>query len=205
MPRVRIGLTCKLGHFNEIGWLWEPISDKEIDKLAERARVPVRCEQAVGMDLCARPFIGLPHVENLEREVEQLARVGGQNVRTPLQSRPKAKPQEGPLSPSEWKRQVFERQRTHRGGPALCAVTGESLYFIADDAHHVLDKSLLRQRELFHLVWDARNGLAVKSIIHAGHTSRMRPIPRSALLPCNWEFAREIGPWAVARLEEKYP
>ena len=199
MPRVAIGMDCPEGHFNAFGHLWMPIRDSDLDKLAERSATPLTCED------CGSVIDSLPHAEGQEREADRLARVGGRNVHAGLQSRPKTRPPEGPLTPAEWKRRVFDRQRERPAGPALCAVTGEPLSFAIDDAHHVTPKSLLRECGLYHLIWDERNGLAVKRFVHSGHTSCMRPIPRSALLPCNLEFARELGPWALARIESSYP
>lgn len=207
MAQVRIGLTCEAGHFNEIGLLWEPVKDKDIDKLAERARVPVECERVAGRSLanCGHPFVGLPHVEGRDREAQTLARHGGRNVRAPLESSSKKRPKEGPLKPAEWKRQVFDAQRPHPGAAALCAVTGEPLSFTYDDAHHPLEKRLLRARGLHHLVWDPRNGMAVKREIHEGQTSGTARIPRDKVPEHAWAFAREIGPWAVARVEADHP
>jgi hypothetical protein len=191
------------------------VSDKEIDKLAERSALPAECEWQVGefsaakgegsAMRCAAAFIGLPHVEGCDRETEQLARIGGQNVRTPLRSSPKERPPEGPLTPSEWRRRVWDRQREKPGLPALCAVTGEPLSWNADEVHHPLDKRLLRAKGLSHRIWDERNGMAVKRQVHLDHTSRMRPIPRRFVPASAFEFAREIGLWAIARLNEDHP
>lgn len=207
MARVRVGLTCEQGHFNYFGDLWEPVKDKDVDKLAERSRLPVACEHRVsgaGAE-CGRPFTGLPHVEGREREGEQLARVGGRNVHAGLQSRPTARPTEGPLSPLEWKRRVFDRQRERPGGPALCAVTREPLSFNVDEVHHPLEKTFLRERNLHHLVWDERNGMAVLRRVHEAHTNRSRPIPRRFVPASAYQLARELGQWAVARIDEKHP
>lgn len=199
MARVQVGVTCPSGHFTAFTGVWEPFTDRDIDKLAERSAQPDRC------GTCDAPIEALPHAEGHDRESPVLSRRGGRNIPAPLRSRPKARPKEGPLTPSEWKRRVFDRQRERPGGPALCAVTGEPLSFSTDDAHHPLEKSLLRARGLHHLVWDERNGVGVKSFIHSGHTSRMKPIPRWALPSSVWDFAREIGPWAVARVEQAHP
>lgn len=196
----RAGVTCPNDHFNYAFDVWEPFKDQDLDKLAERRPIAAECET------CGSSIDDLPHVEGTERESPRTTRRGGRNIPAAMErQRAKDKPREGPLAPSEWKRRVFDRQREHPGGPALCAVTGEVLSFLADDGHHVLEKSLLRERGLHHLVWDERNGLAIKARIHGGHTTRLHPIPREALLPCNWEFARQIGPWAIARLEQAYP
>lgn len=202
MARLRIGVTCPAGHFNPIGDLWEPIKDKDVDKLAERAMVPAVCE---ARKRCGKAIDTLAHVEGREREGDGLARRGGQNVRTPLQSKPTSRPTEGPLSPLEYKRRVFDRQRERPGGPSLCAVTGEPLSFYVDEVHHPLEKTFLRERELFMVVWDERNGMAVKRAVHNGHTNRSRPIKRRFVPVSAYQFARELGPWAVARINEKHP
>jgi hypothetical protein len=199
MARVQVGVTCPNNHFNPFTHVWEPAKDKDIDKLAERSAMPATCET------CGADILTLPHIEGREREAETLARRGGQNVRTPLQSRTKPKPKEGPLNPLEWKRRVFDRQRTRPGGPALCAVTGEPLSFHVDEVHHPLEKTFLRERGLHMHVWDERNGMAVKRAIHNGHTNRSRPIRRSFVPASAFQFARELGPWAVARINEKHP
>ncbi len=201
MARVRVGLTCEQGHFNYIGDIWEPVKDKDIDKLVERVRVPVACD----FRGCGLPFTGLAHVEGREREGEGLARVGGRNVHAGLTSRPKERPKEGPLTPVEWARRVWERQRIRPGGPVLCAVTDEPLSWAVDEVHHPLEKALLRERDLHMHVWDERNGMAIKRAVHAAHTSRMKPIARRFVPASAFEFARERGPWAVARINEAHP
>jgi hypothetical protein len=205
MARVRIGLTCGSGHFNHIGDLWEPVKDKDCDKLAERARLPVACEYVPRKNECGKA-LGLPHVEGREREADSPARIGGHNLHAGLQQgSPERK--RGPLTDSAWKRAVFEAQREHSRarGPSLCAVTGEPLSFDWDDAHHILEKRLLHAQGLDHIANDPRNGMFIKSEVHAGQTSGMARIPREKVPERAWEYAREIGSWAVARLESDYP
>lgn len=199
MARVRVGLSCSEGHFNYFGDLWDPVKDTDLDKLAERSAVPATCGK------CGSRAFGLPHVEGRDREQDRRARVGGRNVSAPIQSRPKERPREGPLTPLAWKRKVFDQQRESCYGPALCAVTGEPLDFVRDDAHHVLDKRLLRARGLYALVWDARNGMFIKADVHLGQTNGLRRITRDKIPAAAWAFVREIGEWAVQRLEEDYP
>lgn len=199
MARLRVGVTCPNGHFNYFGDLWEPIKDKDVDKLAERSALPANCSE------CGVAPFELPHVEGRSREADSLARVGGQNVRSALQARPKERPPEGPLTPAEWKRRVFDYQRERLAGPALCLVTREPLSFAIDDAHHCLEKSILRARGLHEHVWDERNGIAIKARIHAGQTSGLHRIPAELLPDRVWQFARELGPWATARIREKHP
>lgn len=75
--------------------------------------------------------------------------------------------------------------------------------------HHVIAQQRLRRFASAHgmdpvaLVWDPRNGMPVARSRHGQHTLRGHPIPRSALLESNWEFAREHGlDWM---LERDYP
>lgn len=60
-------------------------------------------------------------------------------------------------------------------------------------AHHVLPKAALRKRGLDHLLWDPRNGAPVCESEHSNHTTRYKPISRSALPPAAEEFASEVG------------
>lgn len=122
-----------------------------------------------------------------------------------LSRRPKPKPREGPLTPEAWRRAAFDQQRVDGRGPALCAVTEEPLSWEFDEVHHPLEKRLLRARGLYLVVWDPRNSLAVKKRVHLAHTAGDPKIARSFLPDRVWEFAREVGEWAVARIEEDHP
>lgn len=209
MARVRIGLTCTKGHFNYFGDLWEPVRDKDIDKLAERAMLPDRCEVVKSRSRsgarCGAPLTGLPHVEGRDREADQLARVGGRNIPKGLeQTGPKPR-KRGPLTDAELRQVVFDRQRERPGGPALCAVTGKPLSWIHDDCHHVLDKRLMHARGEDHVANDPRNAIFIKASVHGGHTSGLARITRDKIPPEAWAYARERGEWAVQRLEADYP
>lgn len=210
MARVRIGLTCAKGHFNYVGDLWEPVKDKDVDKLAERAMLPECCEaRPLGRrersNHCRASFPGLPHVEGREREENQLARIGGRNVQKGLeQTGPKPR-KRGPLTDTELRQVVFDRQRERPGGAALCAVTRQPLNWHHDDCHHILDKRLLHARGEDHVANDARNAMFIKAGVHGGHTSGMRRITRDKIPPEAWAYAHERGPWAVQRLEADYP
>lgn len=214
MARVRIGLSCAKGHFNYIGDLWEPVKDKDIDKLAERAALPAACEVAdmpgdgpLDGDIafmCKKP-LGLPHVEDREREANQLARVGGRNISAGLKQGSAPPRHRGPLSDADWRRTAFESQRETPRGPSLCAVTDKPLNFDWDDSHHVLEKRLLHAKGLDHIANDPRNAMFVKATVHAGHTAGLRRITRDKIREETWAYAREIGSWAVQRLEEDYP
>lgn len=207
MARVSIGVTCAEGHFNEIGMLWEPIEDKDIDKLAERAMMPMACEVAKrrGARKCGARLVGLPHIQGRERETEQLARVGGRNVHKGLEQKGPKPRKRGPLTDAQLRQVVFDRQRERPGGPARCAVTGRALSWIHDDCHHVLDKRLLHARGEDHVANDDRNAIFIKADIHGGHTSGLARITRDKIPAEAWAYAHERGPWAVQRLEADYP
>lgn len=207
MARVRIGVNCVNGHFNEIGLLWEPVKDKDIDKLAERAMLPERCEvvklrSRIGAR-CGAPLSGLPHVEGSDREAEQLARVGGRNVHKGLEQKGPKPRKRGPLSDAQLRQVTFDRQRVN--GVARCAVTGEPLSWQADDCHHVLDKRLMHARGEDDVANDERNAIFIKASVHGGHTSGLHRITRDKIPDGAWAYARERGEWAVQRLEADYP
>lgn len=202
MARVRIGITCDFGHFNYFGDLWEPVKDKDIDKLAERAMLPTFCETVqCGVDLVNQ----LPHIEGREREANQLARRGGRNIHKGLEQKGPKPRQRGPLTDAQLRQVVFDRQRVRPGGAALCAVSGRSLSWAHDDCHHVLDKRLLHARGEDHVANDARNAIFIKADVHGGHTSGLHRITRDKIPPEAWAYAHERGPWAVQRLEADYP
>ncbi len=64
---------------------------------------------------------------------------------------------------------------------------------------------MLRRDRLFHLVWDARNGIAVSPIVHANHHRGFTRIPGYVLDPLVFEFATELGPVAVGFVKERHP
>lgn len=114
----------------------------------------------------------------------------------------------------QWKQQVC----MDAGGRDQ--VTGEPLTHDWQ-AHHVIEQSVLyamRRRlgltldELADLLWDRRNGLAINKNTHDRHDDGTPwTIPRNALRPWHWEFARHLDTlqpgtqWATARLERDYP
>lgn len=92
---------------------------------------------------------------------------------------------EGPLSPREWRVQVFELS----GG--RCIVTGARARDAFDrrfHAHHPLEKELLPDEHK----WDPRNGVLVTVRAHERHTLAVDRIPRELLPARVWEFAREM-------------
>jgi hypothetical protein len=60
------------------------------------------------------------------------------------------------------------------------------------DPHHVIDAQVLRHMGFSDYLWDPRNKLWVAREIHAGHTSRMRPLTFDWLTEQNLEFAAEL-------------
>lgn len=197
MPAVEIGAVCEQGHFNLAFHAYRPVDPVSVDRQAERRALPTECFT------CGASLAGLPltiegeKIERLQRGASTLSRGAGAK-----------KPQVGPLTPSAWKKAVWERQAREQGRPnqaPVCAVTGEELNFIHDDAHHPLEKRLLKARGEQHRMYDPRNGMFVKARVHGGHTSGMDRIPRSAVPASAFEFAREVGPWALARIESDHP
>lgn len=116
---------------------------------------------------------------------------------------------EGPLSPAEWREQVYELSgRT-------CVVSGSRANDAADPrfhAHHCVSADALRQRGLHAYVWDARNGVLVTAEVHMAHEHQggEKRIPRSKLPASVWEFARELDRlagtgWATAHVKREHP
>jgi len=74
------------------------------------------------------------------------------------------------------------------------------------EGHHVLPQSKIKRvmgSVAITQLTDLRNHLAVCIRCHARHTSRLEPIPRSALSADAWVFAEELGlTWHV---EKSYP
>lgn len=56
-------------------------------------------------------------------------------------------------------------------------------------AHHVIDKSLLKKRGLHSLIWHQANGMGVCFRAHRRHTNRTQPIERRLLRRDHFEFA----------------
>lgn len=130
-------------------------------------------------------------------------------TRSGFSAKRKVAPIEGPLTPAEWRRQVFAAS----GG--RCTVTGARARD-ADDrrfhAHHVLAADSLRKRRLFAYVWDARNGLWIAELPHMAHehSGGEHRIAREHLPASAWLFAAELDAlagteWATAKLEREYP
>lgn len=124
----------------------------------------------------------------------------GELARSELKRRRKPRPPEGPLSPAEWRKQVFLLARSDPRDPSggWCVIT-RSRARDADDrrfhAHHPLPKSELRKRGYFNRVYDARNGLWCARRVHLRHEYPFDDesrIPRSALPASVWVFCSEL-------------
>jgi 5-methylcytosine-specific restriction endonuclease McrA len=85
------------------------------------------------------------------------------------------------------------------------------------EVHHGIPKAVLK-RTLAEkgkpcppeVIWDPRNALLACSELapnrcHPRHTTRVKPMARSALRPETWAFARSLGAWAIDRLYLDYP
>lgn len=197
MAQREIGAVCSNDHFTFAFHLFDPVDFASIERQANRRALPTQCS------ICDAPLVSLPLTVEGE-EVERPQRGGSTLSRSSGGSKPKV----GPLTPAKWKKAVWERQALEqgRGGQApLCAVTREELNFIHDDAHHPLEKRLLKARGEHHRMYDPRNGMFVKARVHQGHTSMLAKIPAEYVPPCAFTFAREVGPWAIARIESDHP
>lgn len=88
---------------------------------------------------------------------------------------------------------------------AVDAVDGEPGSLVDPlEGHHVIPAQALRRRGYPpSVIWDVRNRMLLKRSTHHRHTVAVERVPRSALSPANWEFARELGlDWM---LERDYP
>lgn len=102
------------------------------------------------------------------------------------------------------------REAVAKGKP--CANCGSRLFV---QAHHVLYKQHIRSIaqtagiDPAPWMWDARNGLPICKVCHGRHHSAHPwTIPRGLLVvhsPRAFQFARELGPVAVAHLRSSYP
>lgn len=113
---------------------------------------------------------------------------------------------EGPLTPAEWRRQVYELS----GRKCIVSQTpSHDPYDRRFHAHHPLDKSTLRDRGLHAYVWDPRNGVLVLATVHMQHEYD-GSIARELLPARVWEFCAELDAldqteWATARVERLHP
>lgn len=129
--------------------------------------------------------------------------------RSAIAAKRKVAPNEGPLTPAEWHRQVFAAS----GG--TCIVSSSRARGADDEnfhAHHIIAAQQLRKRGLHGRVWDARNGLWVANAPHMAHehTGGSHRIARELLPAAAWAFAAELDAlagtqWASAYLERMYP
>lgn len=154
---------------------------------------------------------------NLEKVREFNDRARASSVASLDRSRRRPKP---PISKAERSLALIFWDEAMRQG--RCAVCGHSHYL---QAHHVVPMELLR-RKLRHLAperligifWDPRNALALcadpaPNRCHDRHTLSFKRVPKRALRPCVYEFAREIDALAAGEgsepfslyLDEAYP
>lgn len=128
----------------------------------------------------------------------------------------RSKPKE-PMSQREkdaagaWFRSVMETAKVRIEGRPLPVDAVDGKPGSADDpleAHHVIEKEDLKKLaksrglDIVQLLWDPRNGMAVRRSRHVRHTNRFDPLPVSAVPESAWEFAREHGiEW---RIEQDY-
>lgn len=118
-----------------------------------------------------------------------------------------ARPVEGPLSPAEWRKRVFDAS----GG--RCIITGARARDVEDrrfHAHHVLSKRELRARRLHRYVWDARNGVVLRADVHERHENAFERVPHTALPGAVWEFCAELDAldgtsWATSLVLRLHP
>lgn len=108
--------------------------------------------------------------------------------------------------PQQWHRFTLARAR------GVCECCGAKvLPTEVIQAHHVVRQQDIRERckQLGHsadaterLLWDTRNGMALREDHHRLHTRQVRKVPQAALRPEHWEFARQLG--LAHRLENQY-
>lgn len=119
---------------------------------------------------------------------------------------PPPRPPEGPLTPEEWKAEVWRRA----GG--RCAVTNRWTPLMAGEAHHAVRKEALRRCKMHDLVWHPDNGVWLALRVHEAHESGARRVPRAKLPASVWRFARiaeeragDGSEWATVAIERTHP
>jgi hypothetical protein len=105
----------------------------------------------------------------------------------------------GPLSPSEWRTEVWRRCE------GKCVMSGlpVSLYgsIFEWSPHHPLEKQLLAPE----IRYDPSNGVVLTAVAHRRHTDAFERVPFEKLPPYCIEFASELGGWAVEALLRAHP
>lgn len=71
--------------------------------------------------------------------------------------------------------------------------------------HHLIPKQVLRREGRRSSMSDPRVLLPLCFECHFNHESWARRLTRDQVPSSAWEFARELGEWAVVRLERDYP
>jgi hypothetical protein len=119
--------------------------------------------------------------------------------RSQIQTRRKKRSTE--LTKREAQLQELFKLAARRQG--CCQSCGYDGVFV--EAHHAISKALLKKLLArkgtpvsIDVLWDTRNALLLcaepaPNRCHGRHTLAFRRIPRRALRPENWEFARELG------------
>lgn len=114
---------------------------------------------------------------------------------------------EGPLTPAQWRKQVFDLS----GG--VCQISGARARDVDDpsfQAHHILPKRVLRERQWHGLVWDPRNALWLSADAHERLEHRAVSLSAQRLPVGVWAFLRELDAlegteWATVRVLRDYP
>lgn len=120
-------------------------------------------------------------------------------IKTGYKSKTKLGEEVGPLSPSEWRTEVWMRCK------GQCIMTGESVPLHGSifewSPHHPIEKQLLAPE----VRYDPRNGVVLSAKAHRRHTDAFERVPFEKLPEYCMEFAEEIGPWAVEALLRAHP
>lgn len=143
---------------------------------------------------------------------------GAQSLRSSATRAARAsRPQEGPLTPWEWRLAAFVAAGGLEASGAVCILTGTRTRDVEDrrfHVHHPLPARELRRRGLHAHVWDPRNALWVLGDAHLQHeTPGVRGdhrIPRELLPTSVWEFCAEMDAtdgtsWATVMVERAHP
>ena len=82
-----------------------------------------------------------------------------------------------------------------------CAACGKRAVHL----HHLVPKQVLRREARRDRLTDPRNLLPLCFDCHFNHESWSHRLERHQVPAKTWEFAKELGEWAVVRLERDYP
>lgn len=141
-------------------------------------------------------------------KVREFMQRGRQEIeRAPIRRKVRDRPPEGPLTPAEWRKRVFDASE------GRCLLTAARALHAADrrfHAHHPLPKRELRARGYFGWVWDPRNGAWLRRDVHARHELAFERVPADRLPASVWEFCAELDAlegtrWATALVLRAHP